>query len=284
MFGILNSKRNIQSFYRNNMTNFKNNVAVITGAASGIGKAIAEKCLEHEMLLVLADINKEKLEEVENNFKKNKSSRIISVITNVANENDIYQLTEKTLSEFGKINFLFNNAGIAGALGPIWEQSSTSIENVMRTNLLGTIYGLKAIVPIMLKQNDQCYIVNTSAGAGLLTGKGLSAYKASKHAITAISEVLYGDLKQINSNIHVSLLIPHWVNTQMPNSIDVSDPGIINDHLEHLQKFGMNASNVAEIVFAGVSKKQFYIFTNPEVHIPKIKQRMEAILAIELPV
>ncbi len=154
------------------MTNFKNTVAVITGAASGIGKAIAEKCLEHEMLLVLADINKEKLEEVENNFKKNKSSRIISVITNVADENDIYRLTEKTLSEFGKINFLFNNAGIARALGPIWEQSSTSIENVMRTNLLGTIYGLKAIVPIMLKQNDQCYIFKTAGNRSYRPSNG----------------------------------------------------------------------------------------------------------------
>ncbi|MCE3268290.1 MAG: 3-oxoacyl-ACP reductase [Burkholderiales bacterium] len=265
------------------MNNFKDNVAVITGAASGIGKAIAEKCLEHEMTIVLADINKEKLEEVANYLKKDTRSQILSVTTNVADENDIYQLTEKTISEFGKINFLFNNAGIAGALGPIWEQSSSSIKNVMCTNILGTIYGIKAIVPIMLKQNDQCYIVNTSAGAGLLTGKGLSAYKASKHAITAISEVLYADLKQINSNIHVSLLIPHWVNTQMPHSIDESDLDTINVHLEHLQKFGMCASDVAEIVFSGINKKQFYIFTNPDEHLPKIKKRMEAILATDYP-
>lgn len=192
-------------------------------------------------------------------------------------------MAEKTISEFGKINFLFNNAGIAGALGPIWEHSSSSIENVMRTNLLGTIYGIKAIVPIMLKQNNQCYVINTSAGAGLLTGKGLSAYKASKYAITAISEVLYADLKQINSNIHVSLLIPHWVNTQMPNSIDEPDPNIINNHLEHLQKFGMCARDVAEIVLLGISRKQFYIFTNPDEHLPRIRQRMEAILATDHP-
>jgi len=266
------------------MTNYKNNVAVITGAASGIGKAIAEKCLLHEMAVVLADINKGKLDEVEKYLKKNKNSRIISVTTNVADENDISRLAEKTISEFGKINFLFNNAGIAGGLGPIWEQSSSSIENVMRINLFGTIYGIKIIVPIMLKQNDPCYIVNTTAGAGLLTGKGLSAYKASKHAITAISEVLYADLKQINSNIHVSLLIPHWVNTQMPKSLDETDPNIIQRHLEHLQQFGMPPEAVAEIIFLGMSKKQFYVFTNPDEHLPRIKQRMEAILATEYPI
>ncbi len=266
------------------MNNFEDNVAVITGAASGIGKALAEKCLERKMAVVLADINKEKLEAVEANLKKNKNSRIISVVTNIADENDIYRLAEKTVSEFGKINYLFNNAGIAGALGPIWEQGSASIEKVLRINLFGTIYGIKVIVPIMLKQKDECYIINTTAGAGLLTGQGLSAYKASKHAITAISEVLYADLKQINSNIHVSLLIPHWVNTQMPNSIDESNPNVINHYLEHLQKFGMRAKDVADMVFSGISKRQFYIFTNPDEHLPKIKQRMEAILAIEHPV
>lgn len=265
------------------MNHFKDNVAIITGAASGIGKAIAEKCLALGMAIALADINKEKLEETENYFKKNKNSRIISVTTNVANENDIYHLTEKTISQFGKINFLFNNAGIAGGLGPIWEQDSSNIENVMRINLLGTIYGIKAIVPVMLEQKDPCYIVNTSAGAGLLTGKGLSAYKASKHGITAISEILYADLKQINSNIHVSLLIPHWVNTHMPTSINGSDE-IINSHLEHLQKFGMRAEDVAEIVFSGIGKKQFYIFTHPDEHLPKIRQRMESILMTDQPV
>lgn len=266
------------------MNDFKDNVAIITGAASGIGKAIAEKCVEYRMNVVLVDINIEKLKEIRSYFSINKSSKIISIAANVANENEIYQITEKTISEFGKINFLFNNAGIAGALGPIWQQSSSSIENVLRVNLLGTIYGIRAIVPIMLKQNDQCYIVNTSAGAGLLTGPGLSAYKASKHAITAISEVLYADLKQINSNIHVSLLIPHLVNTQMSNSIDETDQNIKKMHVENLKKVGMCARDVAKIVFLGISKKQFYIFTKPHEHLPKIKLRMEAILANDYPV
>src|SRR3982750_421379 len=101
------------------MNDFKNNVAVITGAASGIGKAIAEKCVEHEMAIVLADINKKNLEAFVTSLKKNNYSRIISVTTNVADENAISRLVDKTISEFGKINFLFNNAGIAGGLGPI---------------------------------------------------------------------------------------------------------------------------------------------------------------------
>lgn len=265
------------------MNNFKDNVAVITGAASGIGKAIAQKCLEYGMSVVLADINKEKLHNVKKHFEKNNSSRIIAISTDVADENDIHHLIEKTIDEFGKIHFLFNNAGVAGGLGPIWEQNSSSIEKVLRINLLGTIHGIKAVVPIMLKQNDQCYIVNTSAGAGLLTGRGLSAYKASKHAITAISEVLYADLKQIHANIHVSLLIPHLVNTEMPNSIDESDSDIISNHLQYLQKFGKHPRDVAEMLFLGISRKQFYIFTNPYEHLPKIRQRMEAILMTDHP-
>lgn len=266
------------------MKMLEDKIAIITGGASGIGKAIAKKCLEYKMFVAIADVNKKELDKFSIALKENYDSRFISITTNVANELDVNQLVKKTILKFGKINFLFNNAGIAGALGPIWEQSSSSIENVMRVNFFGTVYGIKAVVPIMLKQNDECYIVNTIAGAGLLTGAGLSAYKASKHAITAISEVLYSDLKRVNSNIHVSLLIPHSVNTGMPNSIEGQDRNIINNHFEHLQRFGMRPEDVANIIFESISKKQFYIFTDPDVHLPKIKQRIEAILKTEYPV
>lgn len=266
------------------MQNFKGNVAVITGAASGIGKAIAEKCLRHGMSVMLADIDQIKLAETEGYLKKNNGSRVISCVTNVANENDVYRLSQEAVAAFGKINFLFNNAGIAGALGPLWEQSSASIENVLRVNLLGTIFGIKAFVPIMLELGDQCYIINTSAGAGMLTSSGLSAYKASKHGITAISEVLYSDLKRINANIHVSLLIPHWVNTQMPSSIDESDLKVVDVYKAHLEKFGMCPSDVADVIFEGIHSKKFYVFTNPEEHLPKIQARMESILTVSNPV
>lgn len=265
------------------MIDFKDNVAVITGAGSGIGKAIAEKCLQEGMMVALADNNKAKLTQCESVFKKNYNHRILSIATDVRHEDEVAHLAQKVLAEFGKINFLFNNAGIAGALGPLWEQSTAVIEKVLQVNLFGTIYGTKLFVPIMLKQNDQCFIINTCAGAGLLTGAGLSGYKISKHAVTTLTEVLYADLKKINSNIQVSLLIPHWVNTEMPSSIEEAAPQVINNHMMHLQKFGMSTKDVSEKVFSGIKEKQFYIFTHPEEHLPMIKQRMERILLMGQP-
>lgn len=261
------------------MNRFANKVAVITGAASGIGKALAIRCLEQNMKVVLADIDKNKLDECGKDIKKiNKS--FISVVTDVAKESDIIKLADQAINKFGTVNFLFNIAGIAGDVAPIWTQSTHDIEQVLEVNLMGTIYGIKNFVPIMLNQKDECFIINTSAGAGLLTGPGLSAYKASKHAIMAISEVLFADLKQLNANINVSVLIPHWVNTGMPKSIKTTDIEVINDHLENLKKFGMSPTLVAEKVFEGIKEKRFYIFTHFEEHMPKIRKRIEAILAL----
>lgn len=265
---------------------FKHKVAVITGAASGIGKALAAKCLEEGMKVMLADIDKNKLDKCEDELKKtNKTniSAIASVITDVAKEADIINLANQTTKKFGAVNFLFNNAGIAGAITALWSQPTQDIEQVLQVNLMGTIYGIKNFVPIMLKQQDECFIINTSAGAGFLAGEGLSAYKASKHAITAISEVLFADLKQINANIHVAVLIPHWVNTDMPTSIKTTDAKVIEDHRNHLKNFGMLPALVAEKVFAGIKEKIFYIFTHPDDHLPRIKQRMEGILTLSGP-
>jgi NADP-dependent 3-hydroxy acid dehydrogenase YdfG len=279
---MINNKAITNYFEKLFMNAFKNKVAVITGAASGIGKAIAKKCLEQEINVVLADIDKNKLEMCQNELKKIKNAKIISTVIDVGNEADIIKLSEVSLAEYGSVDFLFNNAGIAGGLGPIWIQPTAVIEEVLRVNLLGTIHGIRTFVPIMLNQNNECFIINTCAGAGLLAGQGLSAYKASKHAITAISEVLFADLKQINASINVSILIPHWVNTDMPNSLN-ADSNIINDHLNYLKNFGISPDVVAEKVFAGIKAKMFYIFTDPEQHIPKIKKRMESILLLQDP-
>ncbi len=257
-------------------------MAVITGAASGIGKALAMKCLKLGIKVVLADNNQNKLKQCKDELK-NFNNKILICQTDVSKEIEIIQLANLTIEKFGSVHFLFNNAGIPGALGPIWTQSTTDIEEVIQVNLMGTIYGIKTFIPIMLKQNDNCYVINTSAGAGLLTGAGLSAYKASKHAIVAVSEVLYADLKAIHASIHVSVLIPHWVNTDIAKNIKTDDKKIINDSIERLINFGMPAETVAEKVFDAIKNRQFYIFTHANEHLPKIKKRMETILSIGNP-
>lgn len=264
------------------MKNFQNRTAVITGAASGIGKAIAKKCLELGMKVVLADIDEQALLVCENELKSI-NPNIISVVTNVANEFEVTKLADVAVNQFGRVNFLFNNAGISGSVAPLWESNLEDIQEVLQVNLMGVIHGIKIFVLIMLKQADECHVINTSAGAGFLAGCGLSAYKASKHGITAISEVLFADLKKIDAKINVSVLIPHWVSTNIPKSIKTNEQKIIDDAMVHLDQFGMSPALVAEKVFAGILERKFYIFTHAEEHLPRIQKRFENILALENP-
>lgn len=265
------------------MNNYVNKVAVITGAANGIGKALAIKCLANQMKVVLVDVDKKKLFECEKELSA-PDNELIALSLDISIESQVQELANITIQRFGSIHFLFNNAGIPGAVGPVWESSTKDIEDVLQVNLMGTIYGIKCFVPLMLKQNDECYIINSSAGAGLLTGKGMFAYKASKHAITAVSEVLYADLKSINSNINVSLLIPHWVNTDIARNLKTTDKRIIEDSMQHLKNHGMSPTSVAEKVFDAINEKRFYIFTHLDEHLPKIRHRMENILSLSNPV
>ena len=192
---------------------FQNKVAVVTGAADGIGKAIAKKCLQSGMKVVLADINAKSLENCKNELNTT-DAEMISVITDVSNESSVKNMAEIAINQFGKVHLLFNNAGIPGPVGPIWEVNLTSSEEVMKINLMGTIYGLRTFIPIMLKQNEECHIVNTASGAGLHTSANTSGYTITKHGIVALTEVLYYDLKQRNiNNINVSVLCPGSVKT-----------------------------------------------------------------------
>jgi NADP-dependent 3-hydroxy acid dehydrogenase YdfG len=262
------------------MEQYKNKVAVVTGAASGIGKAIATKCLQLGMKVVLVDVDAQKLAQT-SSLLKSISDSLLTYVINVADEEAMNKLAKSIFAIHNRVDYLFNNAGIAGALTPIWEQSTNDIQDVMQVNIMGTIHGIKAFVPMMLQQENECYVINTAAGAGLLTGAGLGAYKASKHAIIAISEVLLADLQQISATIQVSVLISHLVATNMPSSIKTNDPTLVQQHLKQLSEFGMDPSFVAEKLFEGISAKKFYIFTQPQVHLPKIKKRLESILASE---
>lgn len=271
------------------MMEFKNKVALITGAASGIGAAIAERCAYEGMKVVLADIDKEALINTEKVLKST-GAETLAVVCDVSKESDIKVLSEKAINTFGKVNLLFNNAGVATGT-VLWRNTTADWKWVLGVNLWGLINCTKIFVPIMLKQNDECYIVNTASLAGFTSAPGNGVYSVTKHAIVNFSEALYYELKLAKAKIDVSVICPGFVNTQLadaernrPVELKNTDRSIktnmqqMAEEMFHKEiKKGMAPELVVEKVFDAIQKKKFYIITHKESKT-LIKQRMEDIL------
>jgi len=275
------------------MKDFKNKVAVVTGAASGIGFALAERCAKEGMKVVLAGINEDTLKKAEKDIKKTGATTLV-VKCDVSKAKDVEALAKKTLDTFGAVHLLFNNAGVAAG-ATVWGSTLADWEWVLKVNLWGVIYGIHFFVPIMLRQNDECYIVNTSSGFGFFTSPGNSPYIVSKHGVGALSETLYRELEQGGHNIGVSVLCPGVVNTKIMEcarnrpkelqnkpgeEMDMTDPKVQErtKFLKQIFDNGMLPQRVADFVFNAIIKKKFYILPNMEIAIPVIKARMEDVL------
>ena len=272
------------------MNAFESKVAVITGAASGIGRGLADRCVQEGMRIVLADIEEKALSSAESEFKA-AGAQVLGVPTDISKVADVKFLAQKTINSFGKIDLLFNNAGVATG-SSLWESTINDCKWVIDVNLWGTIYCIREFVPIMLEQNTTCHIINTSSIAGLATFHPSALYHLTKHGIVAISEQLYHDLKIRNAKIKVAVLCPAFVNTNImdaarnrpaayldPPSQMPQFPELENAE-EDFQKMiqnGMSPSKVADIVFRAISDERFYILTHPEMN-SLIKERMEGIL------
>jgi NAD(P)-dependent dehydrogenase (short-subunit alcohol dehydrogenase family) len=272
------------------MKEFKDRVAVITGAASGIGRALAEQCVQEGMRVVLADIEEPALRQAEQALKAT-GAHVLAVRTDVSQARDVAALAEQTLQAFGAVHLLCNNAGV-GAGSTIWESTLADWQWVMGVNLWGVIHGLRVFVPIMLAQGTEGHIVNTASIAGFLRSHPSAPYQVTKHAVVALSEHLYHSLAQQQAQVGVSVLCPGWVNTQIMDSgrnrpPELQDaPGneplspereaLIED-LRRAAQAGMAPQQVAEYVFRAIRAEQLYTLTHPEYNLD-VQERMEDIL------
>jgi len=270
------------------MKEFKDRVAVVTGAANGIGRAIAMECGREGMKVVLAGINKSNLLEVEKELRAS-GATAISVQADVSKREDMQALAQRTLEEFGAVHLLVNNAGVGAGSSP-WQSTWQDWEWVLNVNLWGVINGVKIFTPIMLKQNAEGYIINNASIAGLITFHPSTPYMVSKHAVVALSENLYHWLKRYDSPVRVAVVCPGSVESRIMDSarnrpvdslgeapeMDMVERRAMRELVKYL-RIKMPAGQVAEMVFQAMRDEKFYILTHPELK-PAIHERMEGLL------
>ena len=192
---------------------FQGKSAVITGAASGIGYALAELAAARGMPLVLADVEAEALAAAESRLSE-AGARVVAVPTDVSQRADLEALAERSYAAFGEVGLLCNNAGVSVLITrPIWELSHGDWEWLIGVNTWGLIHAVGVFLPRMMEQSGRSHVLNTCSSAGLISSPGLAAYKASKHATLSISESLYHDLDGVSSGVGVSVFCPDVVKT-----------------------------------------------------------------------
>src|SRR5262245_53278197 len=269
------------------MKEFKDKVAVITGAASGIGRALAERCAHEGMKVVLADVDGDALTATAAALHAT-GAPVLAVVTDVSKAQDVDALAQQTLAAFGAVHLLCNNAGVWAGVSA-WDSSLADWEWVLGVNLWGVIHGVHTFVPLMLAQGTEGHIVNTASMAGLLTGRGPAVYRVSKHAVVALSEMLYHQLAQRGAHINVSVLCPGGVNTQLldaartpPAHVPAARPlrpeeEAVRETTQHRVQTGVSPGHIAEYVFRAIAADQFYILTDPGAKV-WVRTRMEDIL------
>ena len=276
------------------MKDFKNKVAVVTGAASGIGRALAERCVREGMKVVLADIEVSALAEAARELGVGDAD-VLAVKTDVSKANEVEALAHKALDRFGAVHLLFNNAGVIKG-GVLWEHSLSDWEWIINVNLWGVIHGVRVFVPLMLAQNVACHIVNTASLAGLIAPPNQGIYNVTKHGVVAITETLYRELAERDAKLKVSVLCPSHVRTRIYDAERNLPPvyrnggaagpmpqreleAIWSEVAERYKDYGgmLSPDHIADCTFDAIRDERLYILTHPELN-PLLLERTEAMI------
>lgn len=278
------------------MKDFEGKVAVVTGAASGIGLAMATRFAQEGMKVVLADIEEPALEAAVTKLRQQEHD-VLGVTTDVSKPEAIENLARQTLDAYGKVHILCNNAGIGSVpVNGIWEATLQDWRWSMNVNVWSVIYGVHTFVPIMIEQDEEAHVVNTASMAGLAQGNRI--YSVTKHAVVALSEALHDGLNLQHTKVRCSVLCPGLTNTNLPfaarnRPIDLRNYPEEAPSAAQLERSasskrmveaqGLRPERTAEMVLQAIRDEQFYILTHDD-YDDVIRERMENILARRNPV
>jgi NAD(P)-dependent dehydrogenase (short-subunit alcohol dehydrogenase family) len=275
------------------MQEFAGRTAVVTGAASGMGRAFAERFAAEGMKVVLADIEAPALETAVAQMRE-AGHDVIGVQTDVSKQEALNALAQQAVDAFGKVHVVCNNAGVDGYLGTIWEASPRDWQWTFGVNFWGVVHGVTAFMPILLAQDEEAHIVNTASATAIVPGSNI--YSVTKHAVLAYSEAIYAQLKQQGAKVGVSALCPGTVNTNLfyggrnrpdelrnPGETAETEPGAeARVMLREVLARSIPPSEVAEMVVDAIRAERFYILTDEEWNETS-RAREEAILSQGVP-
>jgi NAD(P)-dependent dehydrogenase (short-subunit alcohol dehydrogenase family) len=273
-------------------------VAVVTGAASGIGFALARRFAEEGMKVVLSDVEEAKAVESASALEA-EGHRVLAVPCDVRVQASVDDVRDAALKEFGAIHVVCNNAGVARAPGGgyMWEYDLTDWSWIHSVNVMGVVHGIRSFVPVLLEQGEEGHVVNTSSGNGGLSPlRGLPIYAASKSAVTQISECLWGQLEAVSDKVGVSVLYPGpkaldtglWsAERNRPADLPQSKPRETQS-MEGLKRFMADAGvpfevtplqEIAAFVVQGIHDKRFWLLPDSENSDQIIRARAESMIA-----
>jgi NAD(P)-dependent dehydrogenase (short-subunit alcohol dehydrogenase family) len=269
-----------------------NRVAWITGAASGIGLALAHRLAGERMKLVLVDIEEGPLRAAEAALAAT-GVETLALRCDVSNGESMAAATKAALDRFGLVHLIVSNAGVGGGGGPMWLLTEADWKWALDVNLWGVLHAIRLLLPPLLASGQEGHVVNTASIAGQTSTPFMGPYTASKQAVVGVSEVLAKELELANANVGVSVLCPGFVKTNISSSqrnrpseladtADNAQAKKFEEVLDQLVASGVSAEHVVDEVIRAIKEPRFYILTHPEMK-PQIEYRMQQILEQKQP-
>ncbi|WP_068053250.1 SDR family NAD(P)-dependent oxidoreductase [Nocardia xishanensis] len=265
------------------MDSLDNKIAVVTGAACGIGRGMVEAFLAAGMRVVLADIEEAALAATTADLRE-AGADVHAVVTDVSIPGEVAALAESALRAYGAVHVLCNNAGVFAGSKPSWESTLDDWAWVLGVNLMGVVHGIHTFLPLMIDQGEQAHIVNTASIAGLIAGG--SVYGASKSAVVALSETVRFELVDGGYKPRASVLCPGLVDTGIyvsernrPARYPQAGPrpsGWSIDAARRAFEQGLEPRGVGDLVVEAIREERFYVLTGTG-YLEHIRHRAEQI-------